>query len=386
LGFLLLQNKGLPELKYVITVAIFVSAVTLARPGCSHMADDLSFLSDRVRTALSKDEHVLAQLRSFDDEYAELQRVVRDLPKKTHHDVMVPFTDLAFFPGRLIHTNELTVLLGGDLYAERSAEQTLGIVERRRESLREKIAVAAGGVDAMGARLGALSAVQGVDGAEGNATGAGGDETGTFETRTQGRAFLTSKPDGTVEITETYGEDEPLDVFDLGTGGVGTSGTSGRSSGDDETDGDEAKQLDDFIQRLEAREAAEAAGEGGESIDGDGNDQHEGHHESDSDDDSEYDERSGIEAAASVDGDAGVNRLARWKAEQAAIAAAKRRHAVPTTTVTRDTRRVAVGTVTERQVGVGNASVGGGGGDSSARPMSKFKMRQMGIDPEDEGF
>ena len=109
------------------------------------MADDLSFLSDRVRTALSKDEHVLAQLRSFDDEYAELQRVVRDLPKKTHHDVMVPFTDLAFFPGRLIHTNELTVLLGGDLYAERSAEQTLGIVERRRESLREKIAVAAGG-------------------------------------------------------------------------------------------------------------------------------------------------------------------------------------------------------------------------------------------------
>lgn len=350
------------------------------------MADDLSFLSDRVRTALSKDEHVLAQLRSFDDEYAELQRVVRDLPKKTHHDVMVPFTDLAFFPGRLIHTNELTVLLGGDLYAERSAEQTLGIVERRRESLREKIAVAAGGVDAMGARLGALSAVQGVDGAEGNATGAGGDETGTFETRTQGRAFLTSKPDGTVEITETYGEDEPLDVFDLGTGGVGTSGTSGRSSGDDETDGDEAKQLDDFIQRLEAREAAEAAGEGGESINGDGNDQHEGHHESDSDDDSEYDERSGIEAAASVDGDAGVNRLARWKAEQAAIAAAKRRHAVPTTTVTRDTRRVAVGTVTERQVGVGNASVGGGGGDSSARPMSKFKMRQMGIDPEDEGF
>ena len=92
--------------------------------------DDLSFLSDRVRQALSADEQVLAQLRRFDDEYADLQRVVRELPEKTSHDIMVPFTDVAFFPGRLIHTNELTVLLGSDLYAERSASQTLEIIER----------------------------------------------------------------------------------------------------------------------------------------------------------------------------------------------------------------------------------------------------------------
>ena len=90
--------------------------------------DDLSLLSDRVRQALSADEQVLAQLRRFDDEYADLQRVVRELPEKTSHDIMVPFTDVAFFPGRLIHTNELTVLLGSDLYAERSASQTLEII------------------------------------------------------------------------------------------------------------------------------------------------------------------------------------------------------------------------------------------------------------------
>ena len=173
--------------------------------------DDLSLLSDRVRQALSADEQVLAQLRRFDDEYADLQRVVRELPEKTSHDIMVPFTDVAFFPGRLIHTNELTVLLGSDLYAERSASQTLEIIERRREMLREKIRGADAGVDAMGARLGALDAVAAADG-DGASTSGGG----AFATRKEGRAFLTSKPDGTVEITESYEHDEPLDAFDDG--------------------------------------------------------------------------------------------------------------------------------------------------------------------------
>ena len=36
---------------------------------------------------------------------------------------MVPFGPVAFFPGRLVHTNELTVLLGCSLYATLSAEQ-----------------------------------------------------------------------------------------------------------------------------------------------------------------------------------------------------------------------------------------------------------------------
>ena len=45
------------------------------------------------------------------------------LPEKVSHRVMVPFGPVAFFPGRLVHTNELTVLLGCSLYATLSAEQ-----------------------------------------------------------------------------------------------------------------------------------------------------------------------------------------------------------------------------------------------------------------------
>lgn len=48
---------------------------------------------------------------------------------------MVPFGGAAFFPGRLIHTNEFMVLLGEGYYAERSAKQTVEILRRRGKSL-----------------------------------------------------------------------------------------------------------------------------------------------------------------------------------------------------------------------------------------------------------
>ena len=317
--------------------------------------DDLSFLSDRVRQALSADEQVLAQLRRFDDEYADLQRVVRELPEKTSHDIMVPFTDVAFFPGRLIHTNELTVLLGSDLYAERSASQTLEIIERRREMLREKISGADAGVDAMGARLGALDAVAAADG-EGASTSGGG----AFATRKEGRAFLTSKPDGTVEITESYEDDEPLDAFD--------DGAHRGPSAFARTAGEESRELDDFIARLEALEAEAEGDDGKEAL---------GMSERDSDDDSEYDEREALETDAAASG-AGANRLARWKAEQAAILAAKRRE--KNAAAAPSARRAAVGEVTER---FGRDRDSETPPEENARPMSKFKMRALGIEPDE---
>eukprot|EP00054_Salpingoeca_dolichothecata_P024268 m.164885 g.164885 ORF g.164885 m.164885 type:complete len:309 (-) comp24958_c0_seq8:54-980(-) len=52
---------------------------------------------------------------------------------------MVPCGKLAFFPGELIHTNELLVLLGDDYFAERSSLQASEIVDRRLKDVRHKI-------------------------------------------------------------------------------------------------------------------------------------------------------------------------------------------------------------------------------------------------------
>ena len=43
----------------------------------------------------------------------------------------MPIGEVGFFPGKLIHTNEIMVLLGDNWFAERSAKQASGIVDRR---------------------------------------------------------------------------------------------------------------------------------------------------------------------------------------------------------------------------------------------------------------
>lgn len=45
----------------------------------------------------------------------------------------VPFGPLAFMPGKLVHTNELTVLLGDNWFAKCSAKQADALVENRKK-------------------------------------------------------------------------------------------------------------------------------------------------------------------------------------------------------------------------------------------------------------
>ncbi|ONM34880.1 Prefoldin chaperone subunit family protein [Zea mays] len=90
---------------------------------------------------------------------------------------MVPFGGAAFFPGRLIHTNELLVLLGEGYYAERSAKQTTDILHRRGQELEAQ-------VEAMKATITDLEA-----------------EANFFE------STATEASEGLVEIREEYDED-----------------------------------------------------------------------------------------------------------------------------------------------------------------------------------
>lgn len=45
----------------------------------------------------------------------------------------VPFGPLAFMPGKMVHTNEITVLLGDNWFAKCSAKQAQGIVGHRKQ-------------------------------------------------------------------------------------------------------------------------------------------------------------------------------------------------------------------------------------------------------------
>ncbi|XP_074864634.1 unconventional prefoldin RPB5 interactor 1 isoform X2 [Carettochelys insculpta] len=52
---------------------------------------------------------------------------------------MVPFGPLAFMPGKLVHTNEVTVLLGDNWFSKCSAKQAIGLVEHRKKHVRKAL-------------------------------------------------------------------------------------------------------------------------------------------------------------------------------------------------------------------------------------------------------
>uniref|UniRef100_A0A6V7QV95 RNA polymerase II subunit 5-mediating protein homolog n=1 Tax=Ananas comosus var. bracteatus TaxID=296719 RepID=A0A6V7QV95_ANACO len=102
-------------------------------------AEEASRAARRVEEAISERRGELRRLRGFAADNAALVSLVQKLPDELSHDIMVPFGGAAFFPGRLIHTNEFMVLLGEGYYAERTAKQTAEILRRRGKDLEAQI-------------------------------------------------------------------------------------------------------------------------------------------------------------------------------------------------------------------------------------------------------
>lgn len=66
--------------------------------------------SRHVQDTILERRQQLDQLKGFIDDNNSLINLVQKLPEETHHNIMVPFGKAAFFPGRLIHTNEFVIL------------------------------------------------------------------------------------------------------------------------------------------------------------------------------------------------------------------------------------------------------------------------------------
>ncbi|XP_068169880.1 unconventional prefoldin RPB5 interactor 1 [Antennarius striatus] len=64
-------------------------------------------------------------------DYEALNERLQTLPDQLSYDIMVPVGSLAFMPGKLVHTNEVTALLGDNWFTKCSAKQAQKIVERR---------------------------------------------------------------------------------------------------------------------------------------------------------------------------------------------------------------------------------------------------------------
>lgn len=72
-------------------------------------------------------------------DYEALNDRLKTLPDQLSYDIMVPFGPLAFMPGKLVHTNEVTVLLGDNWFAKCSAKQAQNIVDHRMKYVKNEL-------------------------------------------------------------------------------------------------------------------------------------------------------------------------------------------------------------------------------------------------------
>ncbi|KAM7040347.1 unconventional prefoldin RPB5 interactor 1 [Acridotheres tristis] len=77
--------------------------------------------------------------KKVESDYEALKERLQTLPDKLSYDIMVPFGPLAFMPGKLVHTNEITVLLGDNWFSKCSAKQAIELVEHRKKHVRKAL-------------------------------------------------------------------------------------------------------------------------------------------------------------------------------------------------------------------------------------------------------
>ncbi|VDI71729.1 unconventional prefoldin RPB5 interactor 1 [Mytilus galloprovincialis] len=116
-----------------------VLATTDERQKLKMDRQNLERLKQEQEIALEETNANINQWEKFRTDYKALKTRLKTLPDKVTHDVMVPFGPLAFMPGKLVHTNEILVLLGENWFVERSAKQACGIIDRRAKSIHKEI-------------------------------------------------------------------------------------------------------------------------------------------------------------------------------------------------------------------------------------------------------
>ncbi|KAF5897511.1 unconventional prefoldin RPB5 interactor 1 [Clarias magur] len=107
------------------------------------MSSDLPKGMDRLkeehRKVVKDCQSQITHWKKLENDYESLQDRLSTLPDKLSYDIMVPFGSLAFMPGKLVHTNELTVLLGDNWFAKCSAKQAQTLVGRRKKHVENKL-------------------------------------------------------------------------------------------------------------------------------------------------------------------------------------------------------------------------------------------------------
>ncbi|CAF2309917.1 unnamed protein product [Brassica napus] len=149
----------------------------------------------------------------------------------------VPFGKIAFFPGRLVHTNECLVFLGENYYTDRTSKQTVDVLRRRDKTLQSQIHSLKAEID-------------------------------DFQTEASFFANTASEAaEGVLEIREEYEEEDSGTVCQRGVEKE-ASGVSGGEAGEGEDKDDEFARIMSRLNELEMEEEQEEGEDGDDGSEG----------------------------------------------------------------------------------------------------------------------
>lgn len=95
--------------------------------------DGLTRLLEKQQEELDSIDRKIELWTSYKKDYQQLKTLINNMKDKVRHQFEVPVagSKLALVPGHIIHTNEITVLLGNNYFALRSSKQANDIIDRR---------------------------------------------------------------------------------------------------------------------------------------------------------------------------------------------------------------------------------------------------------------
>lgn len=101
--------------------------------GTSSKKDGLNRLVEKQNEEIESISEKIRLWTSYRDDYKSLKKLINTMQDKVRYPYRIPIagSKLAFIEGHIIHTNELTVLLGFNYFALRSAKQARQIIDRR---------------------------------------------------------------------------------------------------------------------------------------------------------------------------------------------------------------------------------------------------------------
>ncbi|KAJ1970603.1 uri1, prefoldin-like chaperone, partial [Dimargaris verticillata] len=114
---------------------------------------NLDRLVGAIQGDLETQQAAAAQYIQYLSEYRAVDQALATLPLETSYDAFIPFGSLAFMPGRLIHTNEVLVLLGDNWFVERSASQARAMAQRRIQYVEDNLEKVQAHIQALTQRL-----------------------------------------------------------------------------------------------------------------------------------------------------------------------------------------------------------------------------------------